>query len=145
MKFVAVDYGQKRSGIAASDQGGSMAFPRTTLHKDEKSGKERFWADLLALLEKEQAEAIVVGLPIPDDGEENLTTRQVRNFTTSLKRRVNIPVFFMPETLSSFEGDQSLRAAGLFSRDIEKFSDQAAAVRILESFLDLPESRRILA
>lgn len=142
MKFVAVDYGQKRSGIAASDQGGRMAFPRVTLRKD---GNERFWADLLALLEKEKAEAVVIGLPVPDSGEENLTTRQVRNFTASLKRRVSIPVFFMPETLSSFDGDQNLRSAGLFSRDIEKFSDQAAAVRILESFLELPESRRILA
>ncbi|SHN55318.1 Holliday junction resolvase RuvX [Desulfovibrio litoralis] len=142
MKYLAIDYGQKRIGVAASDDGGNIAFPRITLHK---TTKDMLFAQLLDLITKDKIEALVVGLPVPDDGVENLTTKQVRNFTESLKRRVELPIFFMPETLSSFAADQSLRSAGLYSQDRNKYSDQAAAVEILNSFLSLPSERRIKA
>ena len=100
MKYLAIDYGQKRTGIAVSDTGGSMAFPRKTILMRTRAA---FFEELLALIEAEATDAIVIGLPINLDGEESLTTRQVRNFSKSLARRTTLPLFWMEEALSSYE------------------------------------------
>ena len=139
MKFLAIDYGHKRTGIAVSDAGGRMAFPRKVL---TLSTKERLWQELLQTLTEEQAQAIVVGMPRTADGTATLIVRQVRNFIASLQRRTELPIFVMEETLSSYEAEDMLRAGGTGGRDLRKSLDAAAAARILESFLELPEDRR---
>ena len=89
------------------------------------------------------AEAVVMGLPLLADGGESLTTRQVRNVTRRLQRRIPLPFYFMSEELSSEEAWDDLRAAGLDARRRRTVLDQQAAVRILESFLALaPQQRR---
>jgi putative Holliday junction resolvase len=142
MKFLGIDYGQKRTGIAVTDEGGRMAFARTAL---TMAGRERFWAELLALLREEAPAALVVGLPVRQDGSDSLTTRQVRNFVAGLKRRVELPVYLMPEQYSSFEAEGLLREAGKTGRAAQAGLDAAAAARILESFLNCDAARRVRA
>ena len=142
MKYLAIDYGLKRVGIAVSDSDGAFVFPRCTLKRETKAV---FFAELLALLEKEGVQAIVLGLPLYTDGTECLTTRQVRHFAESLKRRVNLPIYWMNETLSSVEAEQELYSFGMNAREVKKVVDQQAAVLILESFLAQPEDRRQMA
>jgi len=102
MKYLAIDYGQKRTGIAVSDGGGSMAFPRKTI---QMRTREAFFEELLALIEAEAPDAVVIGLPLNLDGEETLTTRQTRNFAKNLKKKTPLPIFWMEEALSSFEAE----------------------------------------
>lgn len=135
MKFLAIDYGQVRTGIAVSDAEGRMAFPRCTLHAPAGSPKTLFFTQLLACIEREQPDALVVGLPVPQSGEDSLTTRQVRNFVERLKRRSPLPVYFMPEYLSSYAAEGDLEHAGLSAAQKKAVLDQQAAVCILESFL----------
>lgn len=142
MKYLAIDYGLKRVGIAVSDMDGHFAFPRCTLKRETKAA---FFAELLALLEEEKAEAIVVGLPLYTDGTECLTTVQVRHFVESLKRRTTLPVYWMNEALSSAAAEHELYDFGMGYREVKKVVDQQAAVLILESFLDQPEERRLRA
>lgn len=142
MKFLAIDYGQKRTGIAVSDPGESMCFPRATIIM---RGKDAFFAELLELAETEGAEAFVVGLPLRGNGEESETTRQARNMAARLKRRTALPVYFMPETLSSHDAECRLREAGKNGKILRAALDKAAATAILESFLALPLARRLLA
>ena len=142
MKYLAIDYGIKRVGIAVSDMDGHFAFPRCTLKRETKAA---FWAEFLALLDKEQADAIVLGLPFHVDGSECLTTRQVRHFAESLKRRVTLPVYWMNEVLSSNAAEQKLYEQGLGYAKVKEIVDQHAAAVILESFLELPESQRVRA
>ena len=66
MKYLALDYGEKRTGIAVSDAGGSMAFARTTL---PSAPGHIFWRDLLALIVEENPDALILGLPLNLDGE----------------------------------------------------------------------------
>lgn len=139
MKYLAIDYGLKRVGIAVSDEGGAFAFPRCTLKRETKAA---FFAELMALLEKERAEALVVGLPLLPDGGECLTTKQVRHFIESLKRRTPLPVYWVDEVFSSAAAEEELFNFGLNYREVHKVVDQQAAVLILESFLGLPEERR---
>lgn len=140
MKFMALDYGLKRTGIAVSDPSGIMAFPRATI---QMKGKDLFFAEILDLADAEGIEAFVVGLPLYSDGSDSETTRQVRNMTTRLKRRTELPVFFMEESLSSYEAADRLAEGG--KKGGREKLDQAAAAIILESFLSLPPDRRILA
>ena len=142
MKYLAIDYGLKRVGIAVSDVDGNFVFPRCTLKRETKAA---FFAELLALLEKEQAEAIVVGLPLYTDGTECLTTVQVRHFVKSLKRRTSLPIYWMHEASSSAAADFFIYDFGMGFREVKKVVDQQAAVLILESFLDQPEERRLPA
>ena len=142
MKYLGIDYGQKRTGIAVSDHGGSMAFPRKAILM---RGKDLFFAELLALAEQEGIQAFVVGLPRRNSGEDSETTRQVRNMVARLKHRAPLPVYFMDEYLSSHEAESLLREAGAGGKHLKDKLDSAAAVGILESFLALPDDRRILA
>lgn len=139
MKYLALDYGLKRVGVAVSDSDGRMAFPRCTLARETR---DVFFRELLALLDHERPDAVVLGLPLHVDGTECLTTRQVRNFAASLKRRTPLPVYWMEEALSSRQAESDLREAGLSARDIKRVVDQQAAVRILETFLAQPENGR---
>ena len=77
MKYLAIDYGQKRTGIAASDAGGSMAFARTTL---ESAPPEAFWRKLLTVIAEETPEGLVLGLPLNLAGEETEASARVRGF-----------------------------------------------------------------
>jgi putative Holliday junction resolvase len=135
-KLLGIDYGQARTGIAITDAGGRMAFPRCVLRKDTRRA---FFAKLCALIDAEAPQAIVVGLPLLDDGNESLSARQVRNFVQSLKRRMELPIYYMEELLSTHEAREQFREAGHKAANGEL--DQQAAVRILESFLNEPESR----
>ena len=132
MKYLGIDYGQKRTGIAVTAPGGTMAFPRRTLIM---RGKDAFFAELLALAEEERIEAFVVGLPLRQDGSDSETTRQVRNMVERLKRRTSLPVHLVPEALSSWEAESRLREAGKGGKTLRRDLDQAAAVTILETFL----------
>ena len=139
MKYLAIDYGQKRTGIAVSDTGGSMAFPRKTLYMNTRAA---FFEELVALLAAEAPDAVVIGLPITLEGTDSLTTRQARNFARSLARRTPLPLFWMEEALSSYEAERDLRAAGRSAAKGRAVLDQQAAVRILQSFLDQPVEKR---
>jgi putative Holliday junction resolvase len=132
MKYLGIDYGQRRTGIAVSDPAGVMAFPRRTLLM---RGRKAFFAELLALAAEEGAEAFVVGLPLRGDGSDGETARQVRSMVESLKRRVSLPVHLVEETLTSWEGERRLRQAGKKGEELRALRDQAAAVEILETFL----------
>jgi len=140
MKYIAIDYGQKRTGIAVSDPDGRMAFPRITLNM---GARDVFFAELLNLLDTEHIDAIVVGLPLHTDGNECLATRQVRNFVERLQRRTALPIYMMEEVLSSFEAESDLREAGRRGgKKLRPLIDQQAAVRILETFLNLSEDKQ---
>jgi len=136
MKLLGIDYGQARTGIAITDAGGRLAFPRCVLRKDTRRD---FFAALCALIAAEAPQAIVVGLPLPDGGGESLSSRQVRNFVERLKRRVDMPVYYMEEALSTYEAQEQFRETGHKPANGEL--DQQAAARILESFLNEPASR----
>ncbi len=135
MKYLCIDYGLVRTGIAVTDGGGHMAFPRCTIHSPPQSPKTAFFDKLLACIQEEEPQALVVGLPLLEDGSESLTTRQVRNFVARLQRRCPLDVYLMPEFLSSEEAQSDLWESQLRGRKHKDVLDQQAAVRILQSFL----------
>ena len=132
MRYLGIDFGLKRVGLAVTDPDGRLAFPYATLVKKETA---TFFRDLLAIVDHENIEAIVVGLPRSLDGEETLRSRQVHNFVQRLKRRTRLPVLLADERLSSREAEDRLQAAGLPPEKRKAARDQEAAVIILERYL----------
>ena len=101
MKWVGIDYGLARTGLAATDPEGIMAYPLTTIRLADYANRKEFLAALAGRILGERPDAVVMGLPLLTDGTESMTTRQVRNVTERLKRRVPLPFYFMSELLSS--------------------------------------------
>ncbi len=140
MRTLGIDFGLKRVGLALSDPRGSMAFPYRTI---ERTTRDALFAEILAILDKEAVEAVVVGLPLLLDGGESMTTRQARNFAASLGRRTDLPIALMDERLSSEAASEDLALAGITHGKRKKaVLDQQAAVRILQTWLDNPEAAR---
>ncbi|MBD5538497.1 MAG: Holliday junction resolvase RuvX [Desulfovibrio sp.] len=145
MRYAGIDYGLARTGLAVSDPGGRVAFPLATFRLADYAGRSALLDALAERIREEGAGAVVMGLPLLMDGGESLTTRQVRNVTGRLKRRLELPVYYMPELLSSEEAARDLREAGLSRGKARAVLDRQAAARILASFLAEPEERRRLA
>lgn len=139
MKYLAIDYGKARTGLAVSDPGETCCFPKKTL---VMQGKEKFFTELLQFIQDESVEGIVVGLPLTNKGEDTETTRMVRNMTSRLRHHCDLPLFYMEEYLSSTEAEKRLKSMGKRGKEITQLVDQFAAVIILESFLNLSEPQR---
>jgi putative Holliday junction resolvase len=143
MKYLGIDYGLKRTGVAASDTAGSMAFPRCTVLRKNRA---QFWRSFDALMAAEQPDALAVGLPLRANGTDSETTLHVRTFAKELKRRYTVPVFQVDERLTSFTAKQDL--CDVYEHTgrawIEENLDQQAAVHILDSFLRQQDQDREL-
>ena len=138
MKYLAIDYGQKRTGIAVSDTGGSMAFPRKTILMRTRAA---FFEELLALIEAEATDAIVIGLPINSTARKASRPGRSATFPRASPGAPPSPCFGWRK-LSSYEAERDLRDAGRSAAQGRAVLDQQAAVRILQSFLDQPEAKR---
>ena len=131
MKVLAVDLGTKRTGFAISDPKGTMALALPTLLDVTP-------VDVAVLVDEQGAEEVIVGLPLNLDGTEGPSARRALEFIEDLKIQVNVPVVPWDERLSTAEGQQRLRQAGLDRKERHLRSDVAAAIVILESYLKRP-------
>ncbi len=138
MKLLGVDYGTRRLGLALTDPAGTLAFPYKIIYVQDR---EQVLAEILAIIEQEGIEALVVGVPLGPEGpaasraEEPLVARQARNFGERLGRRSGLPVQFVDERLSSYEAEDRLREAGLHGKALRQALDKHAAAVILETYL----------
>jgi putative Holliday junction resolvase len=134
---VGVDIGTVRVGVAASDPGGTLAHPVTTLARDRTGDRdiERL-ADIVA--EREAVE-VVVGLPTTLAGAQGSAAVAARDYASRLSKRLSpVPVRLVDERLSTVSAERHLRASGRRgnARDRRQVVDQAAAVVFLQAALD---------
>ncbi|MDN5794169.1 MAG: Holliday junction resolvase RuvX [Intrasporangium sp.] len=132
---IGVDVGIARVGVAASDPGGSLAVPVTTLARDAEGGTD---LDTLAALVTERAAvAVAVGLPLLLSGQEGTAARLTRTYAAQLAERVRpVPVRLVDERLTTVDAHRRLRDSGVPGRGQRAVVDQAAAVLILQAALD---------
>lgn len=135
-RALAVDFGERRIGMAISDPTGVLATPLPTLTR--RAGKRPPWAAILEVIASRDVDRIVVGLPLTLEGGENEWTREVRAFGDRLGERSGLPVAYMDERMTSVRAERAVRALGLKKRERERKArvDAAAAVLILQAFLD---------
>lgn len=131
MRYLAIDYGNKRSGLAICDQAETLASPLAVI-----TGQKQLIKKIEEVIEKENVGAIVIGLPLNMDGTQSTQTKLVLKFVKNLKDHLNIPVHLHDERLSSFGARQKLIPADYTREKRKKRLDAVAAADILESFLE---------
>lgn len=125
MRYMGIDYGSKRIGVAISDEDGRIAFPYgIVINRGGNSAVK----DIIVIFSREHAGEIIVGLPIGLDGKDTKQTTDVRKFVDALKAKSAFPVTYENEMLTS----RMAKAAGMRNEHI----DASSAALILQSYLD---------
>ncbi|MEV0648745.1 Holliday junction resolvase RuvX [Phytomonospora sp. NPDC050363] len=136
---LAVDVGKVRVGVALSDPDGVLASPLVTLARDlaTKKGIPTDIAALVSLVEEHEVVEIVVGLPVTLAGTESFAARECRNYARVLGRSVEpVPIRLADERLTTASASRRLAERGVKGRRRKAVVDQAAAVEILQQYLE---------
>ena len=141
MRWLALDHGTKRIGIAFCDELEILASPYDVLDNDGEAALQR----LVRLAREEGAQGLLVGLPRHKDGTESSTAPLARAFGEALGARTGLPLRLVDEHLTSAEAERLLAARGVKPKDRKTRLDAAAAAVILEGFLAERRARRIPA
>jgi putative Holliday junction resolvase len=131
-RILAVDWGERRIGLAVSDPLGVLASPLPTL---EIRGEAQAVARVADTIRELEADAVVVGLPLTLSGERGPAAEAAERFAARLAGACSVPVTLYDERLTSALAERRLREAGTKPRRGKGRVDQEAAVVLLESWL----------
>ncbi|MEP4077576.1 Holliday junction resolvase RuvX [Haloferula sp.] len=130
---LGIDHGDARIGIAATDPVGILAHPVETIDVRKVEPIER----IAAICEKRGIKALVLGLPLRMDGSEGDAAEKIRGFAKKLQARLpDLPLEFVDESFSTISAAEKLHEAGRNARKQKAVIDQAAAVEILNRWLE---------
>lgn len=137
---LGVDVGQVRVGVAKCDPDGILASPVKTVARDQQAGEDQVPADmaeLVRLVEEHEAVEVVVGLPVALNGREGVAAGHVRAYVERLGVLVAPrPVVLSDERMSTVVASRRLSERGVRGRRQRAVVDQAAAVEILQGWLN---------
>ena len=134
MRYLALDIGTKRTGLAVSDATGLIARPYDVI---PGGGDARaLLAALAPILREEEVEAIVICLPRRLGGEEGPEAERIRTLAGAVDAATELPVSLWDERLNTVEATDRLIEAGVRRKARKGLVDKVAAALILQSFLD---------
>ncbi len=136
MRYLAIDHGTKRTGLAVCDARETIASPLAVVQ-----GRKDLIPRIRQVVASEGIGAIVLGLPLNMDGSEGPQAKLVLAFARELGKRLDIPIHLQDERLSSFEAEQKWQEIGLSRGRKRERLDALAAADILQTFLDQKSSR----
>lgn len=136
---LGIDVGSVRVGVALSDPTGTLASPLETVRRArDESDLDR----IAALVAEHEVTEVIVGEPRHLSGASGASAKEARAYSRALAGRIgSVPVHLVDERLSTVSAASSLRANGLDSRQQRGVIDQAAAVVILQAYLDAQRER----
>ena len=135
MRYLAIDYGLKRLGLALCDPSETIVSPLCQFEHDHK--RPHMALDRLTkIIAEHQVEALVVGLPLNMDDSEGAQARITRRFAENLAQHVAVPMHMHDERLSSAAADEMLSNSEFTKGKKKKRRDMLAACDILQSFLN---------
>nr|WP_320132859.1 Holliday junction resolvase RuvX [uncultured Holophaga sp.] len=141
MRWMALDHGTKKVGIAFSDELEILASPFEVWPQQEEATLQR----LVKLAKAEGVQALLVGLPRHKDGAESATAPLARAFGEALRDLTGLPLVFWDERLTSVEAERLLAQRGVKPRDRKAKLDAAAAAVMLHDLIETRRSKRIPA
>lgn len=133
-RYLGLDVGSKRIGVAVSDELGLTAQPVMTL--ETRRNPRDDLRSIARLARRYVVAGIVVGLPLHISGEESPRATKTRAFAAELGTLTGLPIHLRDERLTSHEAHQILYEAGHARQDHKDKVDQVAATLILQAFLD---------
>lgn len=132
-RCLGLDLGDKRIGIAISDQLGLTAACLETLHRTNTQDDLRH---INELAKRHGVVEIILGLPANMDGSIGSQAQKVQSFGKKLARVTGLPIIYEDERLSTFTAVQTLSVLGVNTRKRKDLIDQHAAAEILQKYLD---------
>ncbi len=138
MRLLAVDFGEKRIGLAVSDESGAMVLPVGAVGR--RSDAEAAVAVAAAARQRGVAR-IVLGHPVRGNGTETLLARRARNFARRLAEASGLPVDLHCEALTSRAAEEALTAAGVAPSRRRAGRDAEAAAALLRDYLSVRRDR----
>jgi putative Holliday junction resolvase len=133
MRYLGIDLGRARIGLALADEVLRTARPHSTVHR---RGDAADLQAIAAVARDYEVTLAVLGLPLNMDGTEGDSARFARGFAGKLGAALGVPVELQDERLSTFEAEGRLRERGVSARDQRALVDAEAAAVILQSWLD---------
>lgn len=138
-RVMGLDYGSKTIGIAVSDLMQGLASPRLTLRRGRLKDDVAALAELVA---KEEAVALVLGLPRNMDGTEGPRAQSTRAFVRNISPHFDLPLLFWDERLSTVAAERNLLALDMSRARRAERIDAHAAAHILQGALDAARHHR---
>ena len=132
-RFLCLDIGDKRIGVAVSDPFNSYALPvETYVRKNLKTDLEK----MRFYVKEKCITALVCGLPVNFDGTPSIQTQKALFFIEKLKETLGLEVFTVDERCSTCEAEETLISQGMDRKERKQFVDSLAAATILQGFLN---------
>jgi len=133
MRILGVDFGDRRTGVALSDEFGWTAQGLTTIFhwNPDEVAKE-----VAKIALENKAEKIVLGLPKNMDGSVGFRGEATQEFADMLKGKINVPVIFWDERLSTVAAHRTLNETNVRGKKRKNIVDTVAATYILQGYLD---------
>jgi len=132
-RFLCLDIGDKRIGIAVSDPFNSYALPvETYTRKNLRTDLEK----IASLVKDKCATALVCGLPVNFDGTPSIQTQRANYFIDKLKERLSVQVYAVDERCTTCEAEDTLIEQGKSRQERKLYVDSLAAASILQGFLN---------
>ncbi len=130
--ILAIDHGDARIGLAATDEFGIGTHPVETIDCRKSEPIPR----LLEVISERKIAAVVLGLPLRMDGSEGTSSAKVRKFGEELRSHLGeIPLTYFDERFTTVTASDKLREAGKKAKQQKNIIDQAAALEILKDYL----------
>jgi putative Holliday junction resolvase len=135
-RVLAVDYGERRIGLAVSDPLRTIAQPLPTILR--RRGRRPPFAAIVGTIDEYGVQRVVIGLPLELSGDEGPVAAEVRDFGSKLESRAGIPVEYWDERFTSVRAERELAHLELkaTARREKGRVDAVAAVMILQAYLD---------
>lgn len=135
VRHLGIDYGERRLGLALSDEGGRLASPCAVWRRESPRRDVR---RLTLLCLERGVEAVVVGLPLEQSGRSGETAAAAELFVERLRSHLDLPMELFDERYTSAEAEVYLKMQGYDGRRRRELRDAVAATLILQAYLDAP-------
>lgn len=154
LKYLAIDYGLRRVGLATCDQSEFFASPYATReHSEGKKAKQRLFKDIIETIQTLDIEALVIGLPRASSGEVSEMETHTRAFREQLENAlstagITVPIEWWDERFSTAQVLSGLRSSGVSTKQAKAATgnesiDARAAAIILQDFLEAKKQQSI--
>ncbi len=133
-RIIALDIGDKRIGVAVSDETNTIAFGVCVI---ERSSIQKDIKQIADYAKEYNIDKLIVGLPLNLKGKETIQTKKVNEFVAVLKENLSIPLETFDERFSTMQCEKFLISADVSREKRKKVLDKMAAQVILQTYLDM--------
>jgi putative Holliday junction resolvase len=135
LRYLAIDLGDKRTGIAIGDDTSGIITPHEVLNVPIKPTPDRLLSAIAKCIDEFGPDALVLGLPLNMDGSESAQCKSVRVFGEALQTHTGLTMHYQDERLTSVDAEWSLDGSGKTHGQKKALRDALAAAVILRDFL----------